>query len=319
MPPTKIRDNGRVQRLISIAYLLSMRTEMHIDELIERTGSDRKTIEADLNILMYCGLPPYSPGELFDIYIDDDYVSMMFNEVFLQPLRLTEQEKSHTVISLKKLQSSAPDQERQAIDDVIALIDESHGQHIEISSHDIVSLDTMTEALEKNYCLELEYLSLHSASLTQRIIEPIRIFTTASVSYLYGYCRTAQSRRLFRSDRIVSLTPRVDLSIEHPRDEPLDIDSYDGHVFSNTSAEYVDFIIGQAGEWMLDTYPHEVIDESRQLYRFYGASPYFAARILLSHHSYVSYAGGTLTAEAIVNALNTLEDRMQTLAENENV
>lgn len=87
--------------------LSSTRTEIHIDELGERLGATREQIESDLNVLMFCGLPPYSPEQLFDIIIDDDFVSMYFNDVFIKPLRLTETEKAHAVIALTRLESQS--------------------------------------------------------------------------------------------------------------------------------------------------------------------------------------------------------------------
>lgn len=315
MPAPKIRDDGRIQRLISIAYLLSTRDEMHIDELIERTGSDRKTIESDLNTLMYIGLPPYSPGELFDIIIEDDFVSMYFNEVFVSPLRLSDSEKAQSVIALKKLESQVDGKERDSVTEVIRLLGAAESKHVEIIREDDSIIEGVRKAIESSYALEIEYLSLNSASLTNRIIEPIRLFTTASISYVYAYCRLSKANRIFRSDRILQISARPD-DLFKPHQTQTDAISPEDNqpVFSSKDEKYVDLEISPQAEWILDTYPHENIDQG-QIYRFPTNSAFFVARLILSYPDFVRYVSGTLDTAAIVEAITKLKTRIENCAE----
>lgn len=281
MPPVKVRDEGRLERLISLAYFLSTRTEIHIDELGERLGATREQIESDLNVLMFCGLPPYSPEQLFDIIIDDDFVSMYFNDVFIKPLRLTETEKAHAVIALTRLESQSQE-DSDKIRTVIDLLGSTSENVLVIDAPTNEFDEDIRNAIESQSTLHIEYMSLSSADITERIIEPDRIFATASMSYIYAYCHRAQDYRIFRSDRILSTrpTPQVERVERHESDKHSDVISDDSsRVYVEHTKNYVDLeLLPQAG-WILDTFPHEVISERDSIYRFFFTFAVFFSTI----------------------------------------
>lgn len=310
MPPVKIRDDGRVQRMITLAYLLSTRSEIHIEELQERLNVDRNTIESDLNILMFCGLPPYSPEQLFDIIIEDDFVSMLYNDVFVKPLRLNKREVTHAVVALERLLSIEPEN-REPIEETLKLINSGNSPVVIESENDAVIKDVIC-AIESKHSLDIEYLSLNSASITKRTIDPIKIFTTASLSYIFGYCHNARSIRIFRTDRIISTIVNDQKSTAFDTEDPDEksIEDNNPYVFIENKENHVDFKIDKSFSSILDTYPHEVIDEDNNIYRFYSSSPFFAARMLLSHSPEVTYVSGSITVETILKAVKTIVDRM---------
>lgn len=314
MPAPKVRESGKLQRLVSLAYLLSTRSEIHMDELIERLGISRKEIESDLNLLMYIGLPPYSPGELFDIFIEDDFVSMLYNDVFLSPLQLSDQERTQAVIALNKLAVQSDSDIKKSIEDIIEILDGSQANHLSIASSDMTLIKTVQKAIDKKCAIDIEYLSLNSATLTHRVVEPIRIFATASISYLYGYCRTAESRRVFRSDRIVSISLLENDKVDTAKNAWNDDFEESDQVFSHNTQSFVDLWISESADWFLDSYPHEVIDESQRHYRLQTDSPYFVARLLVAHPDVIAYIEGSIDATAIVEALETIKSRMSELA-----
>lgn len=309
MPPVKVKDTGRVERLISLAYLLSTRSEIHIEELEERLNVDRNTLEEDLNVLMFCGLPPYSPEQLFDIIIEDDYVSMLYNDVFVKPLRLSENELAQSVVALQRLASADADQS-DIINETINIINAGKDVPIKIDDENNEYIELAIKAYEKNVPLEIEYLSLNSASLSRRTIDVVKLFTNASLTYIFGYCHGAKALRLFRSDRIINIAINVNTNVEYDPDiENHDIE-IEASMFMGDITSYADLKINQSCSWILDSYPHETIDAGNNIYRFYTASPFFIARLLLSTAPEIQYLGGSFKNDEIINAIETITSRM---------
>lgn|GEM_PF-3463855 len=315
MPATKLRDDGRIPRLISIAYFLSTRTEIHIDELCERLEISREQLESDLNVLMFCGLPPYSPEQLFDISIEDDFVSMYFNDVFVSPLRLKNNEIVQVLIALERLKSSSStDQEKTLISNTISKINESQSSPIEVEYVQTKTSDLIQEALKDNLKLRVNYLSLNSAKISDRVVVPQAIYNTSSISYLFAIEESSNSSKLFRVDRILEAQilrdeiaiddqPEVDLQ-EH-------FQSNSEQLFIDDTNNYVDLVINDQANWLLDSVPQEIIDESANVYRFFTSSPYFVARLLLSNYPNIEYQDGTIAKDQIIGAVEDIKAQMQ--------
>ncbi len=315
MPPAKLRDDGRVQRLISIAYILSTRTEIHVEELCERLEITKEQLESDLNVLMFCGLPPYSPEQLFDIIIEDDFVSMYFNDVFIAPLRMKNSEIVQVLVALERLKSNSDSKnEQKLIDTTISKINKSQDSPIEVELIQSHFIEVIQEALQKDNKLEIVYLSLNSAKISNRMISPKAIYNTASTSYLLAIDHDSGDERLFRLDRILDakiLTKEPSLKND---EEPSALESLNPGIeqlYIDNTDQYVDLKIDEPSWWILDTIPQETIDQNTNTYRFFTSSPYFVARILLSNYPNVHYIGGTITSDQILKAVQDIKVRMQ--------
>lgn len=318
MPAVRVRDEGRIERLISIAYFLSTKSEIHIDELCERLDISRKQVEDDLNVLMFCGLPPYSPEQLFDIMIEDDFVSMYFNDVFIAPLRLTQEEKAHLLVALSRLESQTTDEsEIKSIKQVQEQIDGSNSDIVQVQAPLAKFDKTIQEAISNNQIIEIEYLSLNSASISKRNIEPKSIFTTPSITYVFAFVPEIEDYRIFRTDRILEAS----LKAEPQHDiksgivlEPDFSDQESSQLLIEQKETYVDLCVDDKATWVLDSYPHEILHKDGHIYRFFTTSPFFAARLILSNVPYVSYSGGTFERATILEALNKIHQQMQVTA-----
>ena len=308
MPAIKVRDEGRIERLVSLAYILSTRSEIHIEELCERLNVSKKQVEDDLNVLMFCGLPPYSPEQLFDIIIEDDFVSMYFNDVFIAPLRLSKEEIAQIVIALKRLESQASGSELLKVKETLGIFDEGASNSVVVVTLSSEFDEIIRESIAEGFGIDILYLSLNSASLSERTIFPVRIFATASISYLFAIDKNSTEMRLFRIDRIFEATKSSEMlpSISKPENAQ-DPDFESGSVFIEQKSEYVDLAIDDSAFWILDSYPNEEIDATKSIYRFYAPSAFFAARLLMSNFPKVRLVGGTIEMKAILEAMEKIQ------------
>jgi len=66
-------------------------------------------------------------------------------------------------------------------------------------------LSLIQTAIPAAHALHIRYYSASSDRESQRVIEPMRIETRGTLTYIVAFCRQAQSERLFRLDRIRAL------------------------------------------------------------------------------------------------------------------
>ena len=67
---------GHVPRLLHLVRLLDKRGEATITELAGELGASQQEVEEDIRLLTTCGVPPYSPADLFEIEIDGEMVRL---------------------------------------------------------------------------------------------------------------------------------------------------------------------------------------------------------------------------------------------------
>ena len=58
---------AHLRRILEMVPYLAANPGVHVDEVCEAFGTDRESLVRDLELLWVCGLPPYGPGDLFDV------------------------------------------------------------------------------------------------------------------------------------------------------------------------------------------------------------------------------------------------------------
>ena len=81
--------NERLRRLLVMLPWIMERGEVAVAEVAERFAMSEEAVIADLERASMCGLPPFEPGDLIDLYIDDGIVYAGPPKFFTRPLRLT--------------------------------------------------------------------------------------------------------------------------------------------------------------------------------------------------------------------------------------
>jgi predicted DNA-binding transcriptional regulator YafY len=74
-----------------------------VDELVERFGGTREEILGDLDTLGYCGLPGYGGGDLVEVTVFGDRVSVRMADFFSRPLSLSVKEAIALLLSARAL------------------------------------------------------------------------------------------------------------------------------------------------------------------------------------------------------------------------
>jgi len=231
------RSLSRLERILLLVPYCVTHPGVTISELGKRLGATDAEILDDLNLLFVCGLPEYTPADLMEVFIDEDRVYIRMADYFGRPLRLTRTEaiplyvKGQALVNLLEgttngkggLRELAP--LRSALDKLgRALLPQEGGVaeltkriKVQLESGEAQWLELLREAITERRPVDLEYYTYSRDALTRRRVEPHLVFASVGHWYMSGYCHLAQDKRMFRLDRIKTLS-LIDAAFEQPVD-----------------------------------------------------------------------------------------------------
>jgi proteasome accessory factor C len=274
----------RLRRMLSIVPWVASQDGPPIDEVCRRFAVSRKELLADLDVLPYVGLYPYTPDQLVEVTITDDRVWITYADVFRRPLRLTP-EQALALLAAGEAASSVPGAQSdgplaRGLAKLQAVLDVGPSEvlDVEIGAAPPGVLDTLREAVRSQRALQLDYYSHGRDIHTDRIVEPQRLFVDEGQWYLRAWCRRAEGARVFRVDRIRSAR------VLDETFEPVVGDGSDAIFSPGAEQPRVTLELAPAARWVIEQYPVEQVDElaeGRLRVRLVVTAPAWFARLLL--------------------------------------
>ena len=214
MPPSKTVQ--RLQRLLAVVPYVVRHPGTPVRELSKLFDVSEPEILADLNLLFLTGLPPYGPGDLIEVDIDDETrVWIRMADFFSRPVRLTRAEALALYLRGNELLGAGGVGEADALRAALGKIAEALGGealgelHVDVGEGPATGpLEMVRRGVAERRTLEIEYYSANRDELSTRRIDPEHVFSALGNWYVVAWDRTAEAERLFRLDRIreVSLT-----------------------------------------------------------------------------------------------------------------
>ncbi|MEZ5176086.1 MAG: WYL domain-containing protein [Acidimicrobiia bacterium] len=271
---------NRISRILAlIPYVLDKGTAT-VDDLVARFGYDSdKDLVKDLHLIFMTGLPGYGPGDLIDVDIFDDEVTIDLAEYFARPLRLSPAE----ALGLLAAGSTflATGQAPPALTTAMDKLSRAMG----IEGDDAVVFDVpvppivaeLRDAIDASTPITIGYVAIGTNERTERVVEGAAVFFNLGNWYLSGYCRLAKANRTFRVDRIDTVNLLPD-RYQRPRSDTGAMVRYEP---SPDDAQAVFRVKGQA-RWIAEYYPVtvEALDSGEQRITMLVSDPVVAARLL---------------------------------------
>jgi len=258
----------RLVRLLNMVPYFQANPRVSHEKAAAALGVTRKQLEADLWQLFVCGLPGGEGDTMIDLDFEDGTIEVIFSAGMDQALRLTSPEATGVLMALRALVDIPgvvdPKAARSAIAKIEAAAGAASGSAVPIDSGEVENEATaaVRAATRDRRALSLEYHSASHDTVSQRIVDPIRIAVIGDHSYLEAWCRTAEGVRLFRFDRIVGARV-LDESSAPP--EPALRAGTDTSLFSAADADptlpSATLSIDASASWMFDYYPLRVLRE----------------------------------------------------------
>jgi proteasome accessory factor C len=295
------RTEVRIARILAMIPYVVGRDGASIEDLRERFGyTSNAEVVKDLQLIFLTGLPGYGPGDLIDVDIFEDEVTIDSADYFGRPMRLTPSEALGLLAAGSTFIASnqASPELRSAIDKL------SHAIGAEVDDRVLVdvptphAVDLLRTAITETRVVEITYVAMATNERTTRLVEGESVFFNLGTWYLSGFCRYADADRLFRVDRIDTVRilgdlyqPGVADASSIVRYEP----SPDDHV--------VEFTVGESSKWVTEYYPVEAVplDDGGQHVTMRVSDPLVAARLLLRLGSDARLVSGDTVAVALAD------------------
>jgi len=200
----------RLERILTMVPWLLDNPGVSLDEISERFGAPRDELAADLDILGYCGLPGYGGGDLVEVSIFGDRVTVRMADFFERPLTLSMREAVTLLLAGRALSGVEGLAETDALRRAVEALERALGSsaarvEIELGEDGSQWLPQVRQAVTDGRVVHLTYRSASRAETTVRDVEPWAVVGAGGAWYLQGYCRLAQGARDFRLDRIREL------------------------------------------------------------------------------------------------------------------
>lgn len=249
----------RLRRVLALVPYILRRGEASIAELSEAFGVAEEEIERDLQVLPFCGLPPYTPDRLIDVAVIDGHVSIRFAEYFERPLRLTASE-GFALLAAGRALLEVPGADdggplATALDKLEAALGAREVVDVDMGAPSLV--DRLREAAEARERVEIDYYSFGRDAMTSRVVEPYSVVSLGGHWYLAAYCHQAGDDRLFRVDRVRDLRPTGETFEPRAEGPPAD-------TFSPSPEDTrVTLDLPATAAWVVENYPVESVKERR--------------------------------------------------------
>jgi proteasome accessory factor C len=211
------RTSERLGRMLTIVPYLVRHTGTTLDEAAALFGIGPQQLRKDLELLFMSGLPPYGPGDLIDVWIDDDgSISISMADHFSRPLRLTRQEALAVYLRGTELLATPGVPEAPALESALAKLESSLGRdtlgdvagiEAAVRGHPPELLEVVRRAAGERLRLRIDYVAASTGERTERLIDPEEVFSGLGRWYVAAWDVGADGERLFRVDRMREAEP----------------------------------------------------------------------------------------------------------------
>ena len=201
-------NEERLPRLLALVPYLLAHQGISVAQAAADFGVTETQLRRDLNLLWMCGLPGHGPGDLIDLSFEGDTISVIFDAGMSRPLRLTNEEALALVVALRTLSETPGVADGDAVQRALAKVETAAGGDVDDTTVTIEldattrMLPVATRAVDEHRALLMRYYTATRDETTERIVDPLRVFSMDGHNYLEAWCRSAEGMRIFRIDRI---------------------------------------------------------------------------------------------------------------------
>jgi proteasome accessory factor C len=172
-------------------------------------------LRRDLDLLFMSGLPPYGPGDLIDVDVDEDgnvWISMA--DHFARPLRLSRPEALAVYLRATELLATPGIPDAPALASALVKLRDALGSDTlgDAAGIEAVAagsgpphLPALRDAASEHRRIRIRYTAASTGESSERDIEPEAVFASAGHWYVVAWDVEVNGERVFRADRVSSV------------------------------------------------------------------------------------------------------------------
>jgi len=243
----------RVSGLLVMLPWLMKRKKVRLADMARQFRVSEADLVADLQMAAVCGVPPYTPDALIDVFIHEGWVIAEVPVVFSRPLKLSSAELFAIVATVRAAHRMPGAPQRSALlsatRKIERLLPAGEDVPVAIDAGEAPHVDELRIAIAARHELRITYFSPSRAERTQRTIRPLRLFSVSGRWYVAAFDEKSGEERTFRTDRIEALaaTGKVFDPVRSSRDD-------DGKWFG-ADVPQVTLRVKPAAAWIAESYP----------------------------------------------------------------
>jgi proteasome accessory factor C len=260
------RAAERLRRLLVWVPYVVQHPGARLDELARMFHVSEDELLSELNLLFVSGVPPYGPGDLIEVQVEDGRVWIDMADYFARPLRLSRSEGLALYLQGKALLATPGLPEAEALESALAKLEAELGPEtlgrlagrVEAAEgvRPAETLDAVRRAAADRHRLEVEYYSASRDATTVREIEPEEVFSAIGNWYVVAWDRQADGERMFRADRIKTVRDTGE------RFEPRGLAGAGRPLYTRSDQDVrVRLLLRPPARWVAEYYDVERVDE----------------------------------------------------------
>jgi proteasome accessory factor C len=259
------KASERLRRLLVIVPYLIHHPGTEVAEVSRLFGLSEAELLEDLNLLFVSGLPPYGPGDLIDVQVEEGRVWVSMADYFSRPVRLSRSEALALYLKGKALLGAPGLEEAPPLTSALAKIETGMGKEalqnlagrvaVGAGGHVARALATVRAAVERRESLDVEYYTASREELTARRIDAEHVFSALGNWYVVAWDHLADAERLFRVDRIRTARQTGE------RFEPRGLPGAGRPLYTRSDRDIpVRLRLGPGARWVVDYYETERVE-----------------------------------------------------------
>jgi proteasome accessory factor C len=260
------KASARLRRLLVVVPYVVHHPGSRVEEISRLFGVGERELLEDLNLLFVSGLPPYGPGDLIDVQVEEGRVWIGMADYFSRPIRLTRSEALALYLKGKALLGAPGLDEAPTLASALEKIEQGLGQdtlenlagRVEVGGggHAAAALAAVRLAVERREQLDIEYYTAARDDLTTRRIDPEHVFSSIGNWYVVAWDHLADAERLFRADRIRSARPTGEIF------EPRGLMGAGRPLYTRSAGDIpIRLVLAPGARWVAEYYETERVAE----------------------------------------------------------
>lgn len=256
-PPVRLPADARLRRLLAILGWLGREGRARIPEIAERFSMSEQEVVAELELAACCGLPPYTPDQLMELFVDDDLVEANLGPELARARRLTPAEGFTLAASARAILAVPGADPRGALARALTKLDSVLGSQgrVSVDLDEPEHLDEVRDAAASGRQLRITYYSASRDRTGERTVDPRHVFSSEGHWYLDAYCHEAQDVRHFRVDRIEAVAATGVTAAPEPGPSPTTV--FD----PGPETPVATVLLPAGGRWLVESLPVQSVAE----------------------------------------------------------
>jgi len=208
----KQSSTDTARRLIALLGHFQNEAQIPLAILAEKVGVSPAQLADDLTTLSVCGVAPYYPDMMVDVFVEDGIVEVVSPLPAIKGavrLSAAEAEALSAALAAAGYSADEPLTEKLLTASSAGFDAEglAHTLRTETAAHDSAVFETIAGAIAASEAVAITYQRDGANVPGVRTIEPHRLIAERGAWYVSAYCRSAGENRTFRVDRIRTAEP----------------------------------------------------------------------------------------------------------------